>query len=590
MAYQTPITIKTAIDNIQRKNYVLPSIQREFIWKPSQIEMLFDSLMRDYPIGTFLFWKVYKTQIQKFQFYGFLREYHELNSTHNPRADLSDNQDVLAFLDGQQRMTSLYLGLCGSYAYKNRYVARNNPNAYPERKLYINLLNPSDTLEVEYDFKFLTHNEILEFDENFFWFPCDKIMNFKELTNVTSFLINNDLTNTSIHDKSQCDFANKTLSRLFSVIHQKGTISYYLDESEELDKVLQIFIRINSGGTKLSYSDLLLSIATAQWRERDARVVIHKFVDNINNIGDGFAFSKDFVLKTCLVLADLDVQFKVDNFNAKNMEIIEEQWEGISQSLMCAVRLIEKFGFNEKNLTATNAIIPIAYFIYKNEYEKQILHSGHRENDRKAIKEWLARVLLKGTFGGVPDSVYPGMRNLINKYSGHFPLKETIAFYKGRRKSISFSSDEINNLLELQYGKSTTYCILSLIYDALNNIKYHQDHIHPKSKFHRRNMKINGFSEEDIESFNAEVNGLANLQLLEGTNNIEKKDMPFNEWLTQECPNQARKEAYLRLNYINRNQSLEFKDFMSFITTRKNNLRKKLISILGDDSEKKDNN
>ena len=88
-----------------------------------------------------------------------------------------------------------------------------------------------------------------------------------------------------------------TLNQFFNVVHQKGTISYYLEEDEELDKVLQIFIRINSGGTKLSYSDLLLSIATAQWKEKDAREVIHEFVDEINAIGDGFDFNKDFVLK-----------------------------------------------------------------------------------------------------------------------------------------------------------------------------------------------------------------------------------------------------------------------------------------------------
>ena len=116
---------------------------------------------------------------------------------------------------------------------------------------------------------------------------------------------------TSKISETQSEFAINTLNEFFNVVHQKGTISYYLEKSPELDKVLQIFIRINSGGTVLSYSDLLLSIATAQWTERDAREVIHEFVDDINAIGDGFDFSKDNVLKSCLVLADLDVRFKV---------------------------------------------------------------------------------------------------------------------------------------------------------------------------------------------------------------------------------------------------------------------------------------
>lgn len=94
------------------------------------------------------------------------------------------------------------------------------------------------------------------------------------------------------------------------------TISYYLEESTELDKVLNIFIRVNSGGTTLSYSDLLLSFATAQWQEKDAREELNKFVDEVNMIGRGFNVGKDIVLKSCLVLCGFsDISFKVDNFN-----------------------------------------------------------------------------------------------------------------------------------------------------------------------------------------------------------------------------------------------------------------------------------
>ena len=57
MAFVEPITIKEAIDNIHKKNYLLPAIQREFVWATEQIERLFDSLMRDYPINSFSFGK-----------------------------------------------------------------------------------------------------------------------------------------------------------------------------------------------------------------------------------------------------------------------------------------------------------------------------------------------------------------------------------------------------------------------------------------------------------------------------------------------------------------------------------------------------
>lgn len=117
------------------------------------------------------------------------------------------------------------------------------------------------------------------------------------------------------------------------MIHQKGTISYYLEESKEFDKVLQIFIRTNSGGTKLSYSDLLLSIATAEWQDKAAREVIHEFVDEIDMIGDSSAFNKDTVLKSCIVLADFDVKFKINNFTKNNMIVIERNWDETSQAM-----------------------------------------------------------------------------------------------------------------------------------------------------------------------------------------------------------------------------------------------------------------
>ena len=127
MAYETPITIKKAIENIKKRHYVLPSIQRAFVWGTDQIETLFDSLMRDYPIGTFLFWKVDKNKIKDFQFYEFLKKYHEADHTHSQKADLSYDQDIIALLDGQQRMTSVYLALAGTYAYKKPYMAQYLP-------------------------------------------------------------------------------------------------------------------------------------------------------------------------------------------------------------------------------------------------------------------------------------------------------------------------------------------------------------------------------------------------------------------------------------------------------------------------------
>ena len=191
-------------------------------------------------------------------------------------------------------------------------------------------------------------------------------------------------------------------------------------------------------------------------------------------------------------------------------------------------------------------------------------------------------MLLKGTFGGRPDSIYPAMRKLIKENSGGFPLKEIIAFYRGSGKSISFNHDEIDNLLELQYAKSKAYCALTLMYPSLNHsFKYAQDHIHPKSKFYKKPMKADGFSDEEIKQFNAEVNGIANLQLLTITENQEKKDKSLEEWLTHKCQNKTERDRYLEQHHIRPDQSLEFKDFLDFVAERRKIIKEHLKRILG---------
>lgn len=585
MPYETPITISKAIDNIKRKKYFLPSIQREFVWDTYQIEKLFDSLMRDYPISTFLFWKVNKEKVKDFQFYEFLKDYHEKSNKHNTKAELFGDEDIIALLDGQQRMTSLYLALTGSIAEKAPYYKWDSPHAFPKKELYVDLLAESEDVDLKYNFQFLTEKEYQRSmeEEDVFWFKVSQIMIMQESADVMQFAVENELMDTSKYTKEVSKFALNTLTKLQNVIHQKGTISFFLEESEELDKVLQIFIRINSGGTKLSYSDLLLSIATAQWEEKDAREVIHEFVDEINGIGDGFKFNKDLVLKSCLVLADIkDIVFKVDNFTKSNMTLIESKWTKIANSLKAAISLVSKFGYNRDNLAATNSIIPIAYFIYKNDFEKTIVHAASRNTDRTKIREWLARVLIKGTFGGQPDTIYPTMRKIINENVGHFPLDEIINNYKGKRKSISFTEDDIDSILDFKYGKSQTFSALVVLYPSLNwNFKYHQDHIHPKSFFSTKKLIKLGITDtEEIQKFQSKFNLLPNLQLLEANENTEKNNRPFKNWLNEVHPNTGNQKAFILQHHIPTDVSLDLEDFVEFFEARKAQIKTKLMRDL----------
>jgi len=285
MAFQTPITVKETVENIYRKKYLLPSIQREVVWNCDRIEKLFDSLMRDYPIGSFLFWRVERANSGKYQFYEFMRDYSDWDNWHNPKASVTGQEDIIGILDGQQRLTSLYLGLMGSYAYKEPRKRWDNAAAFPKRRLYLNLLSPfeSEQSDLLYDFSFLTADEATKRDEKTYWFKVGNILDIKAADEVNDYLIANQLMT-----GPNARFANKTLFKLWKIVHETPVINYFLEKDESLDKVLNIFIRVNSGGMFLSYSDLLLSVATAQWKQRDAREEVTEFVDELNSIGDGF--------------------------------------------------------------------------------------------------------------------------------------------------------------------------------------------------------------------------------------------------------------------------------------------------------------
>ena len=586
MAYEKPITIKEAITAIADDNYLLPAIQREFVWDTNQIETLFDSLMRDYPISTFLFWKVKAENVDKFKFYRFLKNYHERDERHNQEASLSGEQNIIAILDGQQRLTSIYVALRGSYAAKLPYHRVSSDHAYPKKKLYLNLLRESEDITMEYDFQFLTKEEAEIRDDTQLWAPVGKALEFNEYEDASDW-VNDELEDFSAEldeplDKEIKKAGRRRFCTLYRVICERETVNFFLEQSEELDKVLQIFIRINQGGTQLSYSDLLLSIATAQWKKLDARKVIHEFVDKINDTSKGFDFNKDFVLKSCLVLADMkDIKFKVDNFSSENMAIIESQWPAISGSVHLAVRLAAHFGFNRKSLTSTNAIIPIAYFLKNNNIGEGILHSGSHEGNRAKIKLWLIRALLKRHFGGTPDNLYPVYRKIIQENSGAFPLEALITHYSGTNKSLDFYEEDIKNLLEVNYGSSFAFMLLSLLYPLNHDYEFHQDHIHPKKHFTRKRLeKLGIITVDQREAYLKRFNNLPNLQLLEGTLNMEKSDTLLNVWLDETYPKEQQLHQYKSINLIPEDLSTELDNFIPFFDARKQLIKSKLTGIL----------
>lgn len=581
MAYETPLTIAEVMQDISTNKYVLPSIQREYVWDTDQIETLFDSLMQDYPIGAFLFWEIDKSRLLDYDFYEFLRNYHEKTGTHNKKVDLKGSDGVTAVLDSQQRLTSIYIGLKGSYAYRLKYKQKKNDNAYPTRYLYLNLLEDAKDESNKYDFRFLTDDEYKGMTEGY-WYKVGDILTMTQPGETSQYVLDH-IAFAGAYTKEQTMHANNTLQKLYNVVHTDKTLSYYKEKSVELDKVLNIFIRVNSGGTVLTYSDLLLSIASAQWENHDAREEITEFVEEVNAIGGGFRINKDFVLKTALVLTDFtDIAFKVDNFNKPNMMKIEANWDNIKRAIKQSVNLVSSFGYSGETLSSNNALIPIAYYLLTIGMPENFVESGTTRDNKAKIKKWLIMALLKKAFSGQPDNVIRPIRDIIRENgTGDFPISQIIDRFKGTNKSILFTEDDIDEyLLKLKYGKSETLSTLMLLYPSLDfSNKFHEDHMYPKSKFRKSYLRKMGVPEEKLDEYIDTVNDISNLQLLPAQLNEEKLNSDFDTWFNTEQITETDKIQYRKIHYLP-DMEYTYPVFLAFVAKRKELLKSKLKDIL----------
>lgn len=575
-------TIKNLIKKIDNNEYVLPALQREFVWKPEQIERLFDSIMKGYPIGSFLFWNVQNENINKYEFYNILKEYHQRDARHNTKINISHKDSVTAILDGQQRITSIYIALKGTYSYKIKGAWKNNDNAYPSRQLYLNIVSPNlDTnKDVQFDFRFLTNEEAEDFTEDTLWYPVSDILQFEvgEMFTVIARyqeLYRKNFPNESVEKTSYIMNSLGTLHQMM----EKDILAYYEENSQEIDKVLDIFIRMNSGGTTLTYSDLLLSLATAKWQNLNAREEIYSLVDELNMIGNGFNFNKDNILKAALVLTDKkNIKFRASNFDKQTTNLIETNWEKTKKAISLAVNLLSNFGFNGDTLIANSVIIPVVYYLYKIDCPNNYLEADRYLNDRNKIKYFVQISLLKRIFGGTPDSILLKMRENMQDLSEGFPLSKLLKV-RDTNKSLILTDEDIDYLLDTKIGKYS-FTLLSVIFPAIDlKNKFHQDHIFPSSKYkNKKNLREIGYSEEEITFIVEHIDTIVNLQLLEGIPNTEKNNKYFDDWVLKRYNSNEELDYYLNRNLLNK--VYKKNEFIQMYADRKEELRKRLLQNL----------
>ena len=518
-------TIKETLDSIASRGYVLPAIQREFVWRPEQVCNLFDSLMQGYPFGEFMFWRVEAQNAGQYRWYDFVREYHQRDNPHCPELGPIHDKPLTAVLDGQQRLTAFNIGLRGSMAKKLPYRWWNSSDAFPKRVLALDLLAPPDPDEEgsRYTFEFVNEDRIGSEDARL-WFRVSDIMSYSTTNPAPDML---DWISDLGLDTERQRLAFRSLNRLHQAICVEPVVAYYEEKSQDIERVLNIFIRCNSGGTPLSYSNLLLSIAVSQWDTLDARKEVHGLVDEMNRVRAGLLFNADLVLKAGLMLTDIaSVGFRVENFTRENMVILEENWPNIRQALLETAELTDSFGFDSRTIQATNSLLPIAYYLYKKGAPRNFETSDHYLDDRKIIRGWLTRSILKesGIWGSGLDTLLTALREVIRNSAGsEFPAAELRRVMAQRGKTLDFVGEEIEDLADMRLGDQRIFALLTMLFPHLESRDGSDiDHVFPKSKFTPNRLKAACVADEQIEAFRIAATALRISSYSTGPINQEK--------------------------------------------------------------------
>ena len=628
MAYDKKTIIDTIKDINAGKMY-LPAIQRKFVWdNEEKITRLMDSIMCGYPIGTFLYWNVSRETINhgRYSLYKFIHDYNEKDGYANEKSPgpLPPGEDILAVLDGQQRLTSLYIALQGTLALRKARGNKSDPKSYPKKELYFNVR--SGTLPVDdegseddckYEFKFFTEeeanlttqdwSELVDIVQNQqaknallsisyekenidklyeainlvpsktkaeklrkkvallgssppVWFKVKDVvaMNFSP-DNLTTLIIDRGWGKDKV--------IQQNLQTLVNRLHQNEVINYFAVKESTMDNVLDIFVRVNSGGVVLSKADLLFSTIVASWDK--AREEIDGLLKNINGNKE-FSFNSDFIVRCCLYILNKPFKLKVENLSTQYVKEVEEHWKNIQRAITETIKLLKELGFEDSNkFTSNNAVMPLVYWIY---------HSGNVGADSKLLlRKFFVCSQVRGIFGRSGDTHLGRIRDKLKANFSQFPILELLKENYGG-VNLLFTEEDISRLFTEYPKGSLTYMLLTLLYPHFQygQKAFHQDHLHPfagfEGKKNEEKLKNVGITAGQIEEWKGRRNYLANLQLLEGRENESKNATPLIQWLGE--GNNRENCKYLP------KCSYELKDFDLFMEERQKLMAEKLKEIL----------
>jgi len=316
-----PLKVRELLDEIVRGEVLLPEIQRAYVWKGPQVAKLMDSLYREYPSGQILLWDTVNLPITK-----------NLEGATTPALPSVGRPKIV--LDGQQRLTSLYKALAKVSEVEGQI------------DVYFNI-------ETE---QFQLHQHRLEADPR--WVSVRGVVNGErgELEILQRLLTSSDFTMTDPRSQLYLD----RLRRLRMIGEYKFPIEIF--KSDDYEEVTELFVRINSAGTRLRAAELVL----AQLALRLPGAIVDHFDDAMDDYAEvGYGLDTRFLTRALIAIGTGQSRYRyLTEFWKKPAAEIERIWQRTRKGVDAAVNFVRQNARFESSdwLPSQNALIPLAAF------------------------------------------------------------------------------------------------------------------------------------------------------------------------------------------------------------------------------------
>ncbi|ENO8810856.1 DUF262 domain-containing protein [Photobacterium damselae] len=519
MSYKTT-TLGNAAISASSYSYLLPAMQRPYVWETSDAIKLFESIYKGFPIGTALLWETKATGNLDL---GANRVYKiPSNKTCNNELfdyNIYDGDNITLVLDGQQRLTTINIALNGYWETKKR----------ESLKMYFDMDKTPDDKE---PFK------IAESVTGVNFIPCRDIMRWRTKELFDDYIYHKGITNTGWLSN---------LAMLYECFWSDEAFCYGVCKARDMAEAVEIFIASNSSGKTLDQTDLIMAYLSTSWNTIDAKVEVKDLVTELNQkFYKSNPFSTKSVLKTFLCISyGLDGKLLTSSMSgllkslkADLIDELEKQWGAYRKAIVDTCTLIDRWGIAKSGLLkSTNAIIPIILWLMKNKIDITS-ETTDVVNSLELARRWLLISVVNGVFSGQTDLAITATRKSIMESGLVFPLRELMKDSNLHGKHNLTNTPSIHDFISgLGYSKDNVQIslLLYLVRGSFpkgieRDTKYDLDHI---------------FSKTEYNNFEA-VHSIGNIQLMPSGDNKRKGNMGASVlWKSNRYG-----EEFLRMNVL----------------------------------------